>query len=97
MDDIGISTARTGIRLSGLTKSYGQVRAVRGIDVTADGRFVILTTANDLGFSVWQLDLDLDLEELRRQIAAALDGFSGDELSRLKAVVPLLERLAEKL
>ena len=32
------------------------------------------------------------------QIAAALgDGFSGDELSRLKAVVPLLERLAEKL
>ncbi len=34
MDDIGISTGRTGIRLSGLTKSYGQVRAVRGIDVT---------------------------------------------------------------
>ena len=32
------------------------------------------------------------------QIAAALsDGFSGDELTRLKAVVPLLERLAEKL
>ena len=31
------------------------------------------------------------------QIAAALDGFSGDELSRLRAVVPLLERLAEKL
>jgi len=32
------------------------------------------------------------------QIAAALgDGFSGDELSQLKAVVPLLERLAEKL
>ena len=32
------------------------------------------------------------------QIAAALgDGFSGDELTQLKAVVPLLERLAEKL
>src|SRR5580693_4656394 len=31
------------------------------------------------------------------QIAAALDGFSADELSRLKAVVPILERLAEKL
>jgi len=32
------------------------------------------------------------------QIAAALgDGFSADELTRLKAVVPLLERLAEKL
>jgi dipeptidyl aminopeptidase/acylaminoacyl peptidase len=35
---------------------------VRGIDVSADGRFVILTTANALGFSVWQLDLDLGLE-----------------------------------
>src|SRR5580693_451642 len=31
------------------------------------------------------------------QIAAALDGFSGDELTQLKAVVPILERLAEKL
>jgi DNA-binding MarR family transcriptional regulator len=32
------------------------------------------------------------------QIAAALgDGFSADELSQLMAVVPLLERLAEKL
>src|SRR5580693_1671998 len=32
------------------------------------------------------------------QIAAALgDGFSGGELTQLKAVVPLLERLAEKL
>ena len=32
------------------------------------------------------------------QIAAALgDGFSGAELTQLKAVVPLLERLAEKL
>ena len=31
------------------------------------------------------------------QIAAALDGFSGGELTRLMAVVPLLERLAEKL
>ena len=35
---------------------------VRGIDVTADGRFVILTTANELGFSVWQLDLEPELE-----------------------------------
>jgi DNA-binding MarR family transcriptional regulator len=31
------------------------------------------------------------------RIAAALDGFSAEELSRLTAVVPLLERLAEKL
>lgn len=35
---------------------------VRGIDVTADARLVILTTANQLGFSVWQLDLNLGLE-----------------------------------
>jgi dipeptidyl aminopeptidase/acylaminoacyl peptidase len=35
---------------------------VRGIDVTADGRFVILTTANQLGFAVWQVDLDCELE-----------------------------------
>jgi dipeptidyl aminopeptidase/acylaminoacyl peptidase len=35
---------------------------VRGIEVTAAGRFVILTIANRLGFAVWQLDLEFALE-----------------------------------
>ncbi|HEY6425989.1 MAG TPA: hypothetical protein VIX84_02045, partial [Acidimicrobiales bacterium] len=55
------ATSTDGGAARNLTPGFEEY-VVRGIDVTADGRFVILTTANQLGFSVWQLDLDLELE-----------------------------------
>ncbi|HEX3924943.1 MAG TPA: ABC transporter ATP-binding protein [Streptosporangiaceae bacterium] len=63
MDDIGKSTARTGIRLSGLTKSYGQVRAVRGIDVTIKaGETTALLGPNGAGKST-TIDMILGLAQ----------------------------------
>jgi ABC-2 type transport system ATP-binding protein len=61
MEGIDISTARAGIRLSGLTKSYGQVRAVRGIDVTLNaGETTAILGPNGAGKST-TIDMILGL------------------------------------
>ena len=49
---------------------------MRGLDVTADCRFVVLTAANEHGFAVWWLDIE-QREEARRLFWSESEAWSG--------------------
>jgi hypothetical protein len=49
---------------------------VRGLDVTPDCRFVVLTAANEHGFAVWWLDIE-QREEARRLFWSESEAWSG--------------------